>query len=98
MENIKLVRAQFQMDCGDEELPILAGYFNPNNRYWNGFANPYLDQANRDAWIAFSRVHYKDMPEIVEELETITPDWVDGKYLYYFGGAYIWHEVNVTEC
>lgn len=93
MEDIKLKATQFQMDCGDEELPVLFGYYNPNKRYWNGFANPYLDRANRDAWIAFSKIFYEE--HIAKEMETIQPQWVDGKYLYYFGGGYTWHERSI---
>lgn len=97
MKDIKLKAAQFQMDHGDEELPILFGYYNPNDRYWNGASNPYFDQANRDAWIAFSEIFYADYadPEIVERMKDIQPQWVDGKYLYYFGGGYLWHERSI---
>ena len=98
MKNIKLVKAKFEMEHEIEMFPNFAGYFDPSNRYWNGYANPYFELANRNAWIAFAKVAYEDMPEIVEELESIQPEWVDGKYLYYFGGGFTWHEVDAEEC
>ena len=104
MNKTKLINAKFTF-TEDDDFPIFNGWYDPENRYWNGWANPYFTKTTRDSFIALQKSMldetYKGEPyeeqdqEFIDELLSIEPQEINGKELYYFGGSICWDEVKV---
>lgn len=98
---MNLIKAKFTFS-EYEDFPTFEGAYDPNNRYWNGWANPYFNQATRDAFIEYEKSLLKDMSkeyqkeneEFLAELESIQAETINGEELYYFGGFLCWDEVE----
>ena len=98
---IELKKAMFTFD-EDEDFPIFKGWYDPTNRYWNGWCNPYFDKHTRNCFIALQKSYldetYKGEPyeeqdqEFFDGLLSIETQEVNGKELYYFGGFICWTE------
>ena len=104
---MKLRKARFTF-TEYEDFPIFNGWYDPNNRYWNGWCNPYFDKPTRDSFIALEKSlldeTYKGKPytkedtDFLKELESIKPTKKYGKKeLYYFGGFLCWDQVGDNE-
>tara|TARA_R100000231_G_C5260030_1_gene145410 strand:- start:60 stop:503 length:444 start_codon:yes stop_codon:yes gene_type:complete len=104
---MKLRKARFTF-TEYEDFPIFNGWYDPNNRYWNGWSNPYFDKPTRDSFIALEKSlldeTYKGKPytkedaDFLKELESIKPTKKYGKKeLYYFGGFLCWDQVGDNE-
>ena len=104
MNKTKLINAKFTF-TEDDDFPIFNGWYDPENRYWNGWANPYFTKTTRDSFIALQKSMldetYKGEPyeeqdqEFMDELLSIEPQEINGKELYYFGSSICWDEVKV---
>ena len=81
-------KAKVQMDGFNEELDCL---YNPSNKNWNGFANPYLEKPNFDKWVAWLK---KEESDNYEEVKNFPSEEIDGKLYFYCGGAYTWSYVE----
>ena len=100
---LELKKGRFTFD-EDEDFPIFRGWYDPTNRYCNGWCNPYFDKNTRDFFIALQKSYldgiYKGKPyeehdqEFMDGLLSIEPQEVNSKELYYFGGFYCWTEVE----
>ena len=86
-----MIQSKVQMDGFEQVLNCL---YDPSNRYWNGFANPYFDQTNFDKWVAWLKQEESD---IYDEVKDITAEIINGKKYYYCGGAYTWSYVEDEE-
>ena len=51
---LRLIRSRFTFD-DLEDFPIFNGWYDPTNRYWNGWCNPYFDKPTRDSFIAYEK-------------------------------------------
>ena len=95
---LRLIRSRFTFD-ESEDFPIFNGWYDPTNRYWNGWCNPYFDKPTRDCFISYQKsliengtsLSYDD-DEYMEGLYSIESQVIDGKELYYFGGFFCWSE------
>lgn len=74
---------------GDEGCPIFDAFYDPTNKHWNGWQNPYFNKANRDKFIEWTRKTSGDDVEYINELKSIEPT-LNG--LYYFGSSIVWEE------
>ena len=81
-------KAKVQMDGFNEKLDCL---YNPSNKNWNGFANPYLEKPNFDKWVAWLK---KEESDNYEEVKNFPSEEIDGKLYFYCGGAYTWSYVE----
>lgn len=100
---IELKKARFTFD-EDEDFPIFRGWYDPQNRYWNGWCNPYFDKHTRNCFIALQKSYLDEMhkgkayneqdQEFFDGLLSIEPQEINGKELYYFGGFYCWTEMD----
>ena len=94
-----LIRSRFTFD-ESEDFPIFNGWYDPTNRYWNGWCNPYFDKPTRDCFIAYqkslieSRSIFCSDDEFMEGLYSIESQVIDGKELYYLGGFFCWTELK----
>lgn len=98
---LRLIRSRFTFD-ESEDFPIFNGWYDPTNRYWNGWCNPYFDKPTRDCFISYEKSLIEngtilsfDDDEFMEELYSIESQVIDGKELYYFGGFFCWSEVKI---
>jgi len=106
MNTKELIKARFTF-TEYEDFPIFSGWYDPKNRYWNGWSNPYFDKPTRDSFIALEKSlldqTYKGKPyteqdnDFLNELKSIKPQTINGKELYYFGGFLIWDQVGDNE-
>ena len=100
---LELIKAKFTFD-EDDDFPIFRGWYNPTNRYWNGWCNPYFDKHTRKCFIALQQFYlnetYQGKPfeeqdkEFMKGLVSIEKEVINGKELYYFGGFICWTEVE----
>ena len=92
-----------------EDDKVFEGFYLGDNKYWNGWLNPYVTKEVRDQIL-----EYYCPPDVRDELlikrqETFDVDGFDSEYpwlgywdmkpddetgLYYFGGFFIWDEVK----
>ncbi len=96
---LRLIRSRFTFDeMRGEDFPIFNGWYDPTNRYWNGWCNPYFDKPTRDCFIAYEKSLIETRSifccddEFMEGLYSIESQVIDGKELYYFGGFFCWSE------
>ena len=93
-----LVACKFAIEDGQ----VFEGFYNPDNKYWNGWLNPIVTKEVADAIASMMRSELEawspsDIEEQREELEE-SLTWIlnspreDG--LYYFGSCWIWSEVK----
>jgi hypothetical protein len=73
-----------QMDGFDKALNCL---YDPSNKYWNGFANPYLEKTDFDKWVAWLK---KEESDSYEDVKGFPSEEIWGKLYYYCGGAFTW--------
>lgn len=89
-----LIECKFAIEDGQ----VFTGWYNPTNKYWNGWLNPYVNAETHDAIIAYmmdgldtrhavDSGEYDDLKEMIDA----TPN-EDG--LYFWGCCYIWSEVE----
>ena len=95
---MNLIKSKFTFS-DYEDFPIFEGAYDPTNRYWNGWANPYFNQAIRDSFINHQKKLLgnnlsEDDSEFLAELEGIQAEKINGEELYYFGGFLCWDEVE----
>lgn len=100
---MELVKAKFTFS-DFEKFPIFEGFYDPSNRYWNGWANPYFNQKTRDSFVLYQKYwmniceqNSEDDKEFIKSLETIQPEIINGEKLFYFGGFLCWDEVEDEE-
>jgi len=84
----KLKQFKVTINC-DIECPIFNAYYDPTNKYWNGWCNPYFDKENRDNFIGWLKSWINHDKEYMEEITSTEPT-VNG--LYYFGSSIVWEE------
>ena len=85
-------KALFQI----ENDPVFKGYSDGSK--WNGFANPYFDLQTAKMVLAYYQ--NQDCEESREQWANwdLTPSKTfEGIDLYYFGGGYIWFELEGTD-
>ena len=90
-----LVACQFAIEDGQ----VFDGWYNPDNKYWNGWLNPYVTKETLEMILAslFGWHPDDELPEPTDEnwsmfeLLESEPN-VDG--LYYIGSGFIWSEVE----
>jgi hypothetical protein len=95
---MNLIKSKFTFS-DYEDFPIFEGAYDLTNRYWNGWANPYFNQATRDDFINHQKKLLgnnlsEDDSEFLAELEGIQAETINGEELYYFGGFLCWDEVE----
>ena len=79
-----------------ENDPVFKGYSDGSK--WNGFANPYFDLQTAKMVLAYYQ--NQDCEESREQWANwdLTPSKTfEGIDLYYFGGGYIWFELEGTD-
>tara|TARA_Y100001972_G_scaffold81379_1_gene98842 strand:- start:70 stop:360 length:291 start_codon:yes stop_codon:yes gene_type:complete len=84
---IQLKPFKVTLDC--EGCPTFDAFYDPTNKRWNGWENPYFDKANRDKFIEWTRKTSGDDIDHINELKSIKPT-LNG--LYYFGSSIVWEE------
>ena len=85
-------KALFQI----ENDPVFKGY--SDGTKWNGFANPYFDFQTAKMVLAYYQ--NQDCEESREQWANwdLTPSKTfEGIDLYYFGGGFIWHELEADD-
>ena len=88
----KMKKALFQI----ENDPVFKGY--SDGTKWNGFANPYFDLQTAKMVLAYYQ--NQDCEESRDQWANwdLTPSKTfEGIDLYYFGGGYIWFELQADD-
>ena len=82
-------KALFQI----ENDPVFKGY--SDGTKWNGFANPYFDlQTAKMVLACYQNQPCKESREQWENWDLTPSKTFEGIDLYYFGGGYIWFELE----
>ena len=87
METLKPIKVTIYSGT---QSPKFNAYYDPTNKYWNGWLNPYMDKANRDKFIDWTCQSIIDESEYIMELKSIEPN---ENGLYYFGSSIVWEQV-----
>ena len=76
-----------------ENDPVFKGY--SDGTKWNGFANPYFDlQTAKMVLACYQNQPCKESREQWENWDLTPSKTFEGIDLYYFGGGYIWFELE----
>tara|TARA_Y100001968_G_C19259251_1_gene668440 strand:+ start:467 stop:901 length:435 start_codon:yes stop_codon:yes gene_type:complete len=79
-----------------EDGPIFEGYTDGSK--WNGFDNPYFDfQTAKTVLAYYQNQPCKESSEQWKGWDFRPSKTINGKELYFFGGGYIWQELEALD-
>ena len=88
-----LVACKFAIEDGQ----TFEGFYNPDNKYWNGWLNPYVNAETHDKICSYFMDGLDSMPaddDAYDDVEALVNMKPDANGLYFVGMGWIWAEVK----